>query len=168
MKKETLTIKKMNPKNYLVLLIGATSILLSACEKKTLSSNGIPSGKSPSVQENILFGTWKIKKKDTYEITGVDSSGQFICNLVGSANYADSCQVEFRTDVNGLQYKANGTMAGCGAGEFSWEAGTKDKLLAAGTTYDIIYLSKDSAGFSNVFNSGILKLKEVVFYKRDK
>ena len=168
MKKQTFTQKKWNFKRALMLIIGGSWLALSGCEKKAITTASATQDQSPSVQEQTLFGTWVLKKKDTYEISGTDSSGQYICNLVGSANYDDSCKVEFGREVNGLQYKARGTMAGCGAGEFSWEAETKGKLLASGATYDIVSLLKDSASFSLIYTNGVLKLKEVVFYKRDK
>jgi len=154
-------------RNFLYALICATLFLGAGCEK-SFQMNARKASSPPipllTAQEQALVGKWNLQGTETYEIAGVDSAGQYLCYLIGSASCDSVCPIELKNLLTG-----SGSIGGCDLyASFTWQAKQAGKLLTgSGTTYDILYLSNDSVAFSNVYTLDVLKLKSVAYYKRN-
>lgn len=161
--------KNTKNKSILSLLLCSVLLLNSACKKNQVE----PNFNELNAQESRIFGKWLLKKTDTYEVSGADSSGQYQCTLITSDSCTSNCPVEFENQHSGNLYAQNfigkGSVGGCDEKAiFIWNAKQQNKLdVNSGTVYDIVYLSADSIAFSNVYLKDILKLKSVFYYKRD-
>jgi hypothetical protein len=96
--------KKQKTKNIrntiFKILTGATMVLSTSCEKTDRPP--INQNRSQlSAQEQTLIGKWSLKKNETYEIVGVDSTGQYICTLIGESMCDSVCKLEFKNEDAG-------------------------------------------------------------------
>ncbi len=128
---------------------------------------------SMTAQEQALVGKWALKKSEKYEISGIDSAGQYICTLISSSTCDSLCAIEFkkvyRSPPYVLDFYGIGSIGGCDpSASFVWKAKQVNKLeIGSGSFYDIVYLTQDSLAFSTVYVIDILKLKSIVYYKRN-
>jgi hypothetical protein len=162
--------KKLNAKAFLHLFICSVILLTVSCKKSPSTQS--QSTRQLNAQEQALVGKWSLKKSETYEITGTDSSGQYICSLIGNSDCDSTCNVIFKSEYNKPVYpelKGNGVIGGCDSTTaFIWKSKQVKQLeINTGNFYDIVYLSKDSVAFSNVYTKDILKLKSIAYYKRN-
>jgi hypothetical protein len=154
------------------LLVCGTLVVSVACKKQTNQSGSSVNTSGLNAQEHTLAGKWALKKSETYEIMGIDSTGQYLCTLIGSSTCDSICMIEFKNEQACPSYcpefKGAGSIGGCDPNTFFiWKAKQLNKLeIGSGSFYDIVYLSHDSVAFSNVYKKDILTLKSVVFYKR--
>jgi len=147
---------------HAILLLLISGILLAAgCEK----SQPTPNNQVPQLnaQEQALVGKWYLQRSEIYEITGQDSSGQYLGPLISSSVYDPNCKMELKKDYKGL-----GSFGNCDtSANFAWKAKQLNKLeIGPGNFYDLVYLTADSAAFSKFYIEDILKLKSVLYYKR--
>ena len=155
------------------LLICGTLLLSSGCDKTDKTGDSHPYTPQLNAQEHSLVGKWHLKKSETYEVFGVDSTGQYICNLIGSSACDSGCKIEFKAVYKfppfGPDFKGAGDIGGCDSIKtFMWKVKQPNKLeTVPGNFYNIIYLTKDSIAFSNVYVKDILTLKSVFYYKRN-
>jgi len=154
------------------LVVCSTLLVSVACKKPTDQPTPSVNTSGLNVQEQALVGKWTLKKSETYEIAGIDSTGQYLCTLVGSSTCDSTCILEFK-NVNASPSNCQGlkgldSIGGCDSNaSFIWKAKQPKKLeISTGSLYDIIYLSHDSAAFSTVYRKDILTLKSVFYYKR--
>ncbi|HXB42185.1 MAG TPA: hypothetical protein VNZ49_16710 [Bacteroidia bacterium] len=155
------------------LLICGTLLLNSGCDKT--DKTGVSHLYTPQLnaQEHSLVGKWYLKKSEAYEVFGVDSTGQYICNLIGSSASASVCKIEFKAEYKfppfGPDFTGAGDIGGCDSTKtFIWKLKQANKLETGfGNFYDIIYLTKDSTAFSKIYIKDILTLKSVFYYKRN-
>ena len=180
MKKQVVNKNPINGNRYLnavfYLLACSTLLLIAGCEKSPNQTQpGNPSSANTpnlNAQEKALIGKWALKKSETYEISGVDSTGQYLCTLIGSSTCDSTCILEFKNEFWSPQYqlefKGIGSIGACDStSSFLWKAKQLNKLeIGSGSLYDIVYLSHDSVAFSNVYTRAILTLKSIVYYKR--
>lgn len=150
------------------LFAGCLMVVMSSCKKSGKPGSG---AEQLSAQEQMLLGKWTLTCSETYEVSGADSAGNLVLNLVDVNSYSPGCRIEFRGDAfdAGKQYhRAAGTFAGCdSAATFPWKIKQPAKLdIRSGPQYDINLLCHDSAVFSAVYVKDILKLKSVYHYRR--
>jgi hypothetical protein len=145
------------------------SILISACQKTAMNSSDYT---QLSEEERALLGKWNLERTETYEISGIDSTGQYICDLIGLTFYNTPCFIEFKIAEQHLlsypQLLGKGLIGDCDStASFSWIA-RQHKLQVIGNngSYHIDYLQRDSAALSYVHQKDILKLRSVFYYKR--
>lgn len=173
---QSITLKKgVYATVFFYLIICSILLLIVACRKadQLNSSQSLPGG-APQLnpQEQTLIGRWDLKRSETYEITGVDSSGQYVDVLIGSSECDSVCGIEFKNEYswppNKQELKGRGSIGGCDSTVvFSWKAKQAGKLeTAAGISYDILYLANDSTAFSCVYTKDILTLRSVMYYKK--
>jgi hypothetical protein len=170
MKKETVnkTSLRKNGRSITLfyLFIGGVAIIAMGCKKPSTAPVSVP--QLLNNQEQMLTGKWNLKRAETYEVSGIDSTGQYICDLIGSSTCSSSCKIEFKNEYFGAMYKGVGSMGGCDSTtSFGWKVKQPNKLETSfGNFYDIIYMTKDSAAFSTIYIKGILTLKTIIYYRR--
>ena len=146
----------------IVLLLSSCLLLNAGCEKTQQAANN-PSPQL-NAQEQALVGKWHLQRSEIYEITGQDSSGQYTGELISASVYNANCKMEFKPE-----YKGMGSFGNCDTSAyFAWKAKQAKKLeIGPGNFYDIVYLTNDSAAFSKYYVDDILKLRSVLYYKRN-
>src|SRR5438309_12093299 len=106
MKKQVLNKLGLNRRNFLKTficpLICGTLILSAGCTKKEPAP--VIGSVSMNSQEQALVGKWALKKTETYEITGTDSVGHYLCNLIASSTCDSSCKITFNSDHSCPKY----------------------------------------------------------------
>lgn len=160
------------------LAAGALLLTIHGCEKSekprpaqeaNQTVNAIPL----NAQEQALLGKWKLKKTETYEVTGVDSNGQYTGSIISNSTCSSICKIEFKNEYWWSPYapecKGVGSIGACDStATFIWKAKQQKKLeLNSGIMYDIVYVTPDSIALSYFHEKDILKLKEVYYYKKN-
>lgn len=141
-------------------------LLALACKKSTYQSVSSPI--NLNLQEQTLISKWALQKSETYEIFGIDTSGQLQCVLIGSSICDSLCTVEFKNQYY-LGFNGSGSIGACNPlANFIWNAKQQNKIQVNDTVfYDIIYLTPDSFALANIYIKDILKLKSIVYYKKN-
>lgn len=143
------------------------TLLFLGCEKPSLPAacDGPPA--PLTAQEQKLVGKWQLLRTDVYEISGVDSAGNYICSLVGSSS-CDSVCVTTLTDqrLSAQQLRCFGSPGTCDGSALAWQAAQPNELVVNNQSFQVLCLAADSAVFTTVYVSDVLKLKSVLFYKR--
>jgi hypothetical protein len=163
--------KKSNTKTFL-LFICSVILLTVSCKKSASTQSNTQNTQQLNTQEQTLVGKWSLKKNETYEITGIDSTGQYICSLIGGSDCDSTCNIIFKSEYSKPVYpelKGNGVIGGCDSTTaFIWKAKQAKQIeINSGSFYDIVYLTNDSVALSNVYTKDILKLKSIAYYKRN-
>ena len=166
---------KKQLKSIFHLFACGTLLLNVACKKQTYRSESKDTSLliSPNLngQEQTMLGSWVLKKTETYEVSGVDSNGVYLCSLVSTENCDSVCKMEFKDECatkNCDSFRGIGVIGGCDANaSLSWRAKQTGELeIISGSTYDIVYANKDSMALSNVYAKDILTLRSIFYYKR--
>ncbi len=164
--------KNLYAGTFFYLLICGSLLTLMACKKSEQADAGSIPAPELNAQENTLIGKWALKKSETYEIAGVDSTGQYVCTLIGSSVCNSVCNIQFKNQycwpIHNQELKGVGILGDCNpTAVFSWKATQPNKLeTGIGNFYDIVYLSNDSVAFSDIYVKDILTLKTIMFYKK--
>lgn len=142
--------------------MGVILLFTGGCEKaeqhKTVSQPA--SAHVLNSQEQLLVGNWNLRKKETYEVGGMDSLGNCLCNLLNTTVGDSTCAISFFGTIMGA-----GSIGGCDANAaFSWTVPQSNTLQTNKGLYHIEYLCKDSMALSNTYVKDILELKDVYYY----
>lgn len=158
----------------LLLVTVAILLLITSCKKTPSPKNQNKDIMQLTNTEQTLLGKWQMTKNETYEVDGIDSSGQYICSLISIQNGDSTCSLQFKHTYNpqllDKQLTGIGSIEECDPNQlFLWNARQQNKLeILLGHSYELIYLNSDSVAFSRVYTKDILQLKSVVSYKRCK
>jgi hypothetical protein len=145
--------------------LGIALLFTGGCEKveqpKPAQQNTVH---TLNAQEQLLVGRWDLKRTETYEMAGTDSSGNCICNFLNATACDSTCGINFfNTSM------AAGTIGGCDPqAPFSWSIPQSATLQTNNGPYHIEFINHDSMAVSDTHVKDILQIKDVFYYRKSK